>query len=94
LHGPPDKAAGRHRPQIPPNELITNEVARLLEPDADQFRCPVAEVVRVLRLLTFAGSHPNITDGNLMTAEEIAAVVLDGTLSRTGSSIADPPAPH
>jgi hypothetical protein len=62
------------------------EVNRLLEPDADRFRCPVPEVVRVLRLLTFAGSHPMITDGQLMTAEEIATVVLDGTLLRTGES--------
>jgi AcrR family transcriptional regulator len=84
VHGPPDNAAGPHRPRIPPNEVITNEVVRLVEPDARQFRCPPAEVARVLWLLTFAGSHPMITYGHLMTAEEIVAVVLDGTLSRTG----------
>jgi len=86
VHGPPERAAGRHRPRIAPNEVIMNEVIRLLEPDADRFRCPPAEVARVLRLLTFGGSHPLITDGNLMTAEEIVAVVLDGMLSRTGES--------
>jgi AcrR family transcriptional regulator len=86
VSGPPEKWAGRHRPQIPPNEVIAGEVARLLEPDADKFRCPVAEVARVLRLLTFAGSHPFISDGKIMSAEEIAVVVLDGTLSRTGET--------
>jgi AcrR family transcriptional regulator len=79
-YGPPEV---RHRPRVP---VIMNEVVRLLEPDADQFRCPPAEVARVLRLLTFAGSHPLIADGNLMTAEEIVAVVLDGTLAKTGES--------
>jgi AcrR family transcriptional regulator len=86
VNGPPEKWAGRPRPRVPANELIANEVVRLLEPDADRFRCPVPEVVRVLRLLTFAGSHPHITDGNLMTAEQIATIVLDGTLSRTGET--------
>ncbi len=85
MHGPP--------PGDPPakgaptrHEHILTEVGRLLEPDRERFRCPVPEVARVLRLLTFAGSHPMITDGHLMTAEEIAAVVLDGTLRH-------PPAP-
>jgi AcrR family transcriptional regulator len=86
VHGPPEQAAGRHRPRIAPQETITNEVIRLLEPDADKFRCPLPEVVRVLRLLTFAGSHPLISDGKLMTADEIASVVLDGMLSRTGET--------
>lgn len=86
VNGPPEKWAGRHRPQIPPNEMIAAEVIRLLEPDAGKFRCPVAEVARVLRLLTFAGSHPFISDGKIMSAEEIATVVLDGTLSRTGET--------
>jgi AcrR family transcriptional regulator len=83
MHGPP--------PGDPPakgaptrHEHIMTEIVRLLEPDRDRFRCPVPEVARVLRLLTFAGSHPMITDGHLMTAEEIAAVVLDGTLRHPG----------
>ena len=44
--------------------------------------CPVAEVARMLRLLTFSGSHPLITDGNPLTAEEIVSVLLDGVLRR------------
>ena len=36
---------------------------QLLEPDAARFRCPVAEVARLLRLLTFSGSQPLISDG-------------------------------
>jgi AcrR family transcriptional regulator len=82
MHGPPPEehdprqkgATGASR-----HEAILNEIVRLLEPDQDQFRCPVPEVARVLRLLTFSASHPMITDGQLMTAEEIATIVLDGT---------------
>lgn len=55
-------------------------IARVVGPDADRFRVPPAEVVRVLRLLTFAGSHPHISDGRTMTPEEIVGVVLHGTL--------------
>jgi AcrR family transcriptional regulator len=82
LHGPPPEDPDQgddHAPKTR-HEPILREVVRLLEPDRERFRCPVPEVARVLRLLTFAGSHPLITDGDLMAAEEIAAVVLDGTL--------------
>jgi len=62
-------------------ELARTHVLRLFEPDAHRFRLPVDEVVRVLRLLTFSGSHPHITDQNLMTPDEIVDVVLHGTLT-------------
>ena len=54
----------------------------LLEPDADQFRLPLEDVVRTLRLLTFSGSHPHISDQRLMTPDEIVDVVLYGTLGK------------
>ena len=54
----------------------------LLEPDADLFRLPLDEVVRTLRLLTFSGSHPHISDQRLMTPDEIVDVVLYGTLAK------------
>ena len=37
----------------------------------------------MLRLLTFAGSHPHISDGRTMSPQEIVAVVLHGTLKET-----------
>jgi len=78
MYGPPSAVDQcRHRAK---NEAVLHEVVRLLEPDQASFRRPVAEVTHVLRLLTFAGSHPMITDGRLLTAEEIVDVLLDGTL--------------
>ena len=41
----------------------------------------IDEVIRVLRLLTFSGSHPHITDQQLMTPDQIVDVVLHGTLN-------------
>jgi AcrR family transcriptional regulator len=58
------------------NELTT----ALIEPDADQFRITPAEVVRIGRLLTFSGSHPHISEGKLLTPDQIVDVVLHGTL--------------
>lgn len=54
--------------------------ARLIEDDADQLRLPPDEVVRLVRLLTFSGSHPHISDGRLLTPAEIVGVVLHGVL--------------
>lgn len=41
---------------------------------------PAEELVHVLRLLTFAGSHQKIADGRLLTPDQIVDVVLHGLL--------------
>jgi AcrR family transcriptional regulator len=72
---PPARAEApelRHR-------LANDGLVRLIRPDADRFRVPPDEVVQMLRLLTFSGSHPHISDQQ-MTAEQIVDVVLHGTL--------------
>jgi AcrR family transcriptional regulator len=53
-------------------------ITALVEPDAAALRVPPTELVRVLRLMTFAGSHTEITDGQLMTPEQIVDTVLVG----------------
>jgi AcrR family transcriptional regulator len=62
----------------------------LIEPDADRLRVPPAEVLRALRLLTFAGSHAEIADHHLMTPDEIVDVVLHGTLAPTAGAPTHP----
>jgi hypothetical protein len=73
----------------PPDRLGTRDLrrrigreglVRLLEPDAGRFRVPPEEVLQLLRLLTFSGSHPHIADQRILTAEQIVDVVLHGTL--------------
>ncbi len=59
---------------------VESQMVALLEPDARAFRVPLTEVVRMLRLLTFSGTHPHISDPKALTAEEIVDVILHGTL--------------
>jgi hypothetical protein len=49
---------------------------------------PPEEVVQMLRLLTFSGSHPHISDHRL-TAAQIVDVVLHGTLRPDRSDESD-----
>lgn len=57
-------------------------VLRLLEPYADQLRLPVPEVTRLLRLLTFSGSHKHINDGQVLSPQQIVDAVLHGVVKR------------
>jgi AcrR family transcriptional regulator len=66
----------------PTGDPILDEVVRLLQPDRDQFRCPVTEVARLLRLVMVSGSHPLIAEGHLLTPDEITTLVLDGVRRR------------
>jgi AcrR family transcriptional regulator len=61
--------------------LANEGVIRVLEPDAERFRVPPEEVVRLLRLLTFSGSHPHISEQRPMKPEEIVDVILHGVLA-------------
>ncbi len=63
--------------------LAEEGLVRLVKPDADRFRVPPGEVVRLIRLLTFSGSHPHISDQRMLTAQQIVDVVLHGTLLDT-----------
>ncbi len=75
---PPDRFRNhelRHR-------LATEGVIKVLEPDAERFRVPPEEVVRLLRLLTFSASHPHISENRPMKPADIVDVILHGTLAR------------
>jgi AcrR family transcriptional regulator len=82
---PPSAPSGPPPNAKPATEKIFKEVVRLLEPDRASFRRPVEEVAHILRLLIFSGSHPFIADGRLLSAEDIAATVLDGVRERPDS---------
>ncbi len=60
--------------------LAQGGLATLLAPDADRFRYPLEKVVDLVRMLTFSGSHPHISEGRPLSPEEIATVVLHGLL--------------
>jgi len=50
----------------------------LLGPDAAQLRYSPEEVSHRMRLITFSATHPMISDGRPLTAEEIVDFALDG----------------
>ena len=76
MRKPPDSLGG---PELR-RRLATGGLARLLEPDAERFTLPVDRVVHLVRLLTFSGSHPHISDQRPLSPEEIVDVVLHGVL--------------
>ncbi len=54
----------------------------LISPDQADLRLPATEVVTMLRLLTFSGTHPKFTGGDTLTAEQIVDTVLYGAVTR------------
>lgn len=50
----------------------------LLRPSADQLRFSPEESTRMIRLFTFAASHPDLTDQHPLPATKIADVLLHG----------------
>ena len=50
--------------------------------DADRLTCTPVQLVRMLRMLTFSGTHPHISDGHLLTPDEIVGTLLDGVLRK------------
>jgi AcrR family transcriptional regulator len=77
------KPPERFRAEDVRKRLAEDGLNRVLGPDADRFRLSPDEVVRVLRLLTFSGSHPHISEQRPMRPEEIVDVILHGTLRRS-----------
>jgi AcrR family transcriptional regulator len=61
-----------------PLQAISAALTRLLEPDRARLRVAPRQAARWLGLLLFAGSHPLLTDGEPLTPEEIAGVILNG----------------
>ncbi|PWN02112.1 TetR/AcrR family transcriptional regulator [Nocardioides silvaticus] len=80
--GPP--AHLHDRPEIVHGlEEVRRRLLALIEPDADRLRLPPEQVLHVWRLLTFAGSHQEIADGDLLTPDQIVDTVLRG-VERSG----------
>lgn len=76
--GPP--SAHRHLQQH--REEVARIMADLLRPHADDLAIPVAEFVHITRLLTFSGSHPHISEGRILTTDQIVTTVLEGLHTR------------
>jgi AcrR family transcriptional regulator len=60
---------------------LHDDLVALVGDDEARLRIPAGELIRVLRLLTFSGSHPHIADHQLMTPDAIVDLVLFGALT-------------
>jgi AcrR family transcriptional regulator len=90
LHAPPDHTHKQRAGASSTNEMIYEAIVGVLEPDRGAFRYPLPEVARLLRLLTFSGTHPMITDGDPLTAGQIVSVLLDGVRRDPDQRAVDP----
>lgn len=69
------------------NDAFRAALVDVVGPDAGALRVPAAELAHVLRLLVFSGSHPRISDGRPLDAEQTVSVLLDGLLARPASDL-------
>jgi AcrR family transcriptional regulator len=69
-------------PQRPLESSLTGTLAMLLDPFRDELRCEPIHAARLLRAMTFAGSHPRLIEGPALTAAETVTVLLDGLRRR------------
>jgi AcrR family transcriptional regulator len=77
--GPPAavKSDARHQDW---RKHVDLAIAALVEPDAATLRVAPIKLVNVLRLLTLGGSNSHMSNGDLMSPEEIVDTVLSGLL--------------
>ena len=88
----PDHAPPPRYPAEPADDSgLPDALTALIEPDADQLRVPAEQTARLLRLVTFAGSHPRITDANPLAPQEIVDLLLDGVRARSVPPTDDSP---
>ncbi len=57
----------------------------VVEADADRLTCTPVQLVHMLRMLTFSGTHPHISDGHILTPDQIVGTLLDGVLKSKDS---------
>jgi AcrR family transcriptional regulator len=77
-------------PMLPPRSSaeperdagIRRELESIFVVHVGELCCEPAYAMRILRMMTLAGTHPRITDNLPLTAAEIVGVVLDGIRTR------------
>jgi AcrR family transcriptional regulator len=77
-------------PRPPRDETFLRTITAMLESHRAELRCEPARAARLIRIVTFAGTHPRITEGTALTAAEIVAVVLDGIRTRSDIETEEP----
>lgn len=76
----PPESSRHHSPD---RQRINAKAAAYVNP-GDEVSVSTEELLHLIRLLTFSGSHYEIAHGRLLEPEQIVAVVLDGVRTTTG----------
>ncbi len=84
MTGPSPRAAakGGRAPAVGHDDAIRAQLVAIFEPHRRELRCKPAHAARLLRLMTFAGTHPRITENQPLAAAEVVAILLDGIRAR------------
>jgi AcrR family transcriptional regulator len=85
LRRPPEPPPGGSAPHL----RLLSQVAELLEPDRAALRYPPAQTAELIRIITFAASHPGITDHRPLDAAQITDLLLNG-ISHEPGAVAPP----
>ncbi len=85
MDGPPEPPPGDPARARAIQQTLAAMVDVIAVDQAD-LRMPAAEVVRMLRLLTFSGTHPKFAGGDTLSAEQIVDTVLYGAVQRDGNA--------
>ena len=69
---------GAHRRAKDGGPALVTRLRGVIGDDADRLSVAPEEAIHLLRLLTFSGSHPHISDGHVLSPQRIVDVLLDG----------------
>lgn len=75
------------------NERLTTALAGVLEPFADQLRRPPVEAAGLIRTITFALTHPMLSEGRLTTPARTVDLILHGLAAPAGAASVPTPEP-
>ncbi len=75
------------------HDMLPEALMALIEPDRFQLRVDTFQAARILRLITFACTHPRITESNPLKPDEIVDLLLDGLRVRRPDGHAHAQAP-
>ncbi len=84
--GAPGATPKHHHP--PDLTEAMTALADLLLPHREELRVPPAEAAKLLRMITFAGAHPRLTDGEPLSTGDIVSLLLNG-VGRHGDATID-----
>jgi AcrR family transcriptional regulator len=82
LQRPQPSSDDLHRRRADDNELLNAALAELIEPDHDQLAYPVPDAASLLRTLTFAVTHPILSDQRHSEPKQVVDLLLHGILRR------------